>query len=79
MALAPKYSFARVILDTLKSTSYAMLSALLRAIGGADFVGCFTAPGLKRIMKPIVEILAAVPSVVIRFLILLCLAPLMGK
>jgi ABC-type phosphate transport system permease subunit len=30
-------------------------------------------------MKPIVEILAAVPSVVIRFLILLCLAPLMGK
>ena len=56
-----------------------MLFALPLALAGAVYVSYFTTPGFKKTIKPIVEIMAAVPSVVIGFLILLWLAPLMGK
>jgi phosphate transport system permease protein len=75
----PKYSLVPIIFGTLKSTFYAMLFALPLAIGGAIYVSYFTTPGFKKFIKPIIEIMAAVPSVVIGFLILLWLAPLMGK
>jgi phosphate transport system permease protein len=75
----PKFSLAPVIFGTLKSTSYAMLFAVPLALFAAVYVSYFTTPGFKRTIKPIVEIMAAVPSVVIGFLVLLWLAPLMGK
>jgi phosphate transport system permease protein len=75
----PKFSLVPIIFGTLKSTFYAMLFALPLALAGAIYVSYFTTPGFKKTIKPIVEIMAAVPSVVIGFLILLWLAPLMGK
>jgi phosphate transport system permease protein len=75
----PKFSLAPIIFGTLKSTLYAMCFAVPLALFGAIYVSHFTTPGFKRAIKPIVEIMAAVPSVVIGFLILLWLAPLMGK
>lgn len=75
----PKFSLVPIIFGTLKSTFYAMLFALPLSLAGAIYVSYFTTPGFKKAIKPIVEIMAAVPSVVIGFLILLWLAPLMGK
>jgi phosphate transport system permease protein len=75
----PKFSLVPVIFGTLKCTVYAMLFALPLALFGAVYVSHFTTPAFKRTVKPIVEIMAAVPSVVIGFLILLWLAPLMGR
>jgi phosphate transport system permease protein len=75
----PKFSLVPIIFGTLKSTLYAMCFAVPLALFGAIYVSHFTTPGFKRAIKPIVEIMAAVPSVVIGFLILLWLAPLMGK
>jgi phosphate transport system permease protein len=75
----PKFSLVPIIFGTLKSTLYAMCFAVPLSLFGAVYVSHFTTPGLKRTIKPIVEIMAAVPSVVIGFLILLWLAPLMGK
>ena len=75
----PKFSLVPIIFGTLKSTLYAMCFAVPLALFGAVYVSHFTTPGFKRTIKPIVEIMAAVPSVVIGFLILLWLAPLMGK
>jgi phosphate transport system permease protein len=75
----PKFSLVPIIFGTLKSTLYAMCFAVPIALLAAIYVSHFTTPGLKRFIKPIVEIMAAVPSVVIGFLILLWLAPLMGK
>jgi len=56
-----------------------MCFAVPLAIMSAVYVSHFTTPVFKRAVKPIVEIMAAAPSVVIGFLILLWLAPLMGK
>jgi phosphate transport system permease protein len=75
----PKFSLVPIIFGTFKSTLYAMCFAVPLALFGAVYVSNFTTPGFKRAIKPIVEIMAAVPSVVIGFLILLWLAPLMGK
>jgi len=75
----PKFSLAPIIFGTLKSTLYAMCFAVPLAIMSAVYVSHFTTPVFKRAVKPIVEIMAAAPSVVIGFLILLWLAPLMGK
>jgi phosphate transport system permease protein len=75
----PKFSLVPIIFGTLKSTLYAMYFAVPLALFGAVYVSHFTTPGFKRTIKPIVEIMAAVPSVVIGFLLLLWLAPLMGK
>jgi phosphate transport system permease protein len=75
----PKYSLVPIIFGTLKSTVYAMIFALPLSLAGAIYVSYFTTPGFKKAIKPVVEIMAAVPSVVIGFLILLWLAPLMGK
>ena len=75
----PKFSLVPIIFGTLKSTCYAMLFAMPLALCGAIYVSHFTTPGWKRAIKPTVEIMAAVPSVVIGFLILLWLAPLLGK
>jgi phosphate transport system permease protein len=56
-----------------------MLFALPLSLAAAIYVSYFTTPWFKRTIKPIVELMAAVPSVVIGFLILLWLAPLMGR
>ncbi len=75
----PKFSLVPIIFGTLKSTLYAMCFAVSLAIPSAIYVSHFTTPRFKRAIKPVVEIMAAVPSVVIGFLILLWLAPLMGQ
>ena len=68
-----------VIFGSLKSTIYAMLFATPLALFAAVYVSHFTTPGWKNAIKPVVEIMAAVPSVVVGFLILLWLPPLIGE
>ncbi|MBN2579874.1 MAG: ABC transporter permease subunit [Pirellulales bacterium] len=75
----PKFSLVPVIFGTLKATVYAMLFAVPLALFGAVYVSYFTSPGWKNTIKPVVEIMAALPSVVIGFLILLWFAPLLGR
>ena len=43
------------------------------------YVSYFTTPGFRKAIKPLVEIMATVPSVVIGFLIALWLAPLIER
>lgn len=71
----PKLSLVPLVFGTLKGTFYAMLFAVPLALFGAIYVAHFTTPGFKRTIKPVVEIMAAIPSVVIGFLIALWLAP----
>lgn len=75
----PKLSLVPVIFGTLKATIYAMLFAVPLALLSALYVSHFTTPEFKRFIKPIVEVMAAVPTVVVGFLILLWAAPLVGK
>jgi len=75
----PKYSLVPLLVGTLKGTFYAMLLAGPLALGGAIYVGYFLEPKLRGLLKPVVEIMATLPSVVIGFLAALWLAPLLEK
>jgi phosphate transport system permease protein len=75
----PKLSLMPVIFGTIKGTFYAMLFSLPLALLGAIYTSQFTSPEVRRIVKPAIEIMAAVPSVVIGFLAALWLAPLFER
>lgn len=72
----PKFSITPLAYGTLKGTFYALLFAIPLAIFGAICVSQFMHPSLKATIKPIIEIMAALPSVVLGFLAGLWLAPL---
>jgi phosphate transport system permease protein len=75
----PKISLVPLIFGTFKATLFAMVFAVPLALLGAVYTSQFMAPELKGRIKPAVEIMAAVPSVVVGFLAGLWLAPLMDK
>ena len=64
----PKLSLIPLIFGTLKGTLYAMIFSIPLAILGAIYISQFTPYRLSRVIKPTVEIMAALPSVVIGFL-----------
>lgn len=75
----PKFSLVPLVFGTLKGTLYAMLFAFPLAVLGALYTSQFATPRLKNTIKPAVEIMAALPSVVLGFLAGLVMAPLLEK
>ena len=71
----PKYSLVPLSFGTLKAAFYAMLLAAPLAICGAIFTGYFMAPMMRRKVKPLIELMEALPTVVLGFLAGLWLAP----
>ena len=70
-----KYSLVPLIFGSLKATCYALVLAVPIALLGAVYISQFTRYEVRAVIKPAVEIMAAVPSVVIGFLAALWLAP----
>ncbi len=75
----PKLSLVPLVFGTIKATLCAMLFAVPLALLAALYTSQFMSPKLKGRVKPVVEIMAAIPSVVIGFLAGLWLAPLIDK
>ena len=75
-AFEPKYSLAPLTFGTLKAALYAMIFAAPLAVCAAVYTGYFMSPGLRRQIKPLIELMEALPTVVIGFLAGLWLAPL---
>ncbi len=71
----PKYSFAPLAFGTLKAAFYAMLIATPLAICGAIYTAYFMAPAMRRKVKPLIELMEALPTVILGFLAGLWLAP----
>jgi len=71
----PKYSLWPLILGTLKATFYAMLVSIPLALLAALYVSQLAPGWLQSFVKPTVEMMAAVPTVVVGFLAALWLAP----
>ncbi len=71
-----KFSLTPLLFGTLKAAFYAMLFAVPIAIMGALYTAYFMAPVMRRIVKPGIEIMAALPTVILGFLAGLWLAPL---
>lgn len=71
----PKLSLTPLLMGTLKGTFYSLLLAIPLGILGAMYVSQFMHPTYKRYVKPMIEIMASLPSVVLGFLAGLWLAP----
>ncbi|MDX2470820.1 MAG: ABC transporter permease subunit [SAR324 cluster bacterium] len=71
-----KLSLIPLMFGSLKGTLYAMLFALPLGILGGIYTNEFAGPKFRNIVKPTVEITAAIPSVIIGFIAALWLAPL---
>ncbi|MDA1075551.1 MAG: ABC transporter permease subunit [Proteobacteria bacterium] len=71
-----KFSLTPLLFGTFKAAFYAMLVAVPIAIMGALYTAYFMAPVMRRIVKPGIEIMAALPTVIVGFLAGLWLAPL---
>ncbi len=72
----PKFSLVPLTFGTLKAAFYAMLFAIPLSILGAIFTAYFMAPRMRQLVKPTVEIMEALPTVILGFLAGLWLAPI---
>ena len=70
----PRFGLIALLIGTLKVTIISMLIAAPIAILAAIYTSCFASKRVKEIIKPIIEMLAAFPSVVIGFFALMVLA-----
>lgn len=75
----PKYSLAPLAFGTLKAAFYAMLIAMPLAILGAMYTAYFMSPKMRQVVKPTIEIMEALPTVILGFLAGLWLAPFVEK
>jgi phosphate transport system permease protein len=71
----PKFSLAPLTFGTLKAAFYAMLVAVPLAVLGAIFTAYFMSPRMRTVVKPSIEIMEALPTVILGFLAGLWLAP----
>jgi phosphate transport system permease protein len=74
-----KFGLLPLIFGTLKGTLYAMLVAVPLALLGAIYTSMFMHPDLRAKIKPTIEIMAALPTVILGFLAGLWLAPMLER
>ncbi len=75
----PKLGLMPLIFGTIKATVFSLLFGVPIALLGAVFTSEFMSPRSKARIKPIVEMMASLPSVVLGFLAALVFAPVAAK
>ena len=71
-----KFSLVPISFGTLKAALYAMLFAVPIALTAAIYTAYFMTPGLRKKVKPTIELMEALPTVILGFLAGLWLAPI---
>ena len=71
----PKMSLVPLTVGTLKAAFFAMLIAMPVAVMGAIYSAYFMTPRMRGVVKPSIEIMEALPTVILGFLAGLWLAP----
>lgn len=74
-----KFSFTPLAFGTLKAAFYAMLVAAPLALCAAIYTAYFMTPVLRRKVKPLIELMEAMPTVILGFLAGLWLAPFIER
>jgi phosphate transport system permease protein len=74
IAETPKYSLIPLLIGTLKVTLIAVLIAIPLAVAAALYTSEFAPSWAREVIKPCIEILAGIPSVVIGFFCLMVIA-----
>ncbi|MCW8328009.1 ABC transporter permease subunit [Photobacterium sp. SDRW27] len=75
----PKLSLVPVVFGTLKAAVYAMFFAIPMALAGAIYTAYFMSSKMRRFIKPTVEIMEALPTVILGFLAGIWLAPIVEE
>jgi phosphate transport system permease protein len=70
----PKYSLLPLFLGTIKAAIIAMLFAVPLSVGAAIYSSEFAPKRMREVIKPVIELLAGIPSVVLGFFALIVLA-----
>ena len=75
----PKFSLTPLMFGTVKGTIYALFLAVPLAVLAAIYTAMFMHPDLRAKLKPTIEIMAALPTVVLGFLAGLWFAPILER
>ena len=75
-AFEPKFSLVPLIFGTIKATVYSLLFAIPIALGAAIYTSEFVHYRVRAFVKPTMELMASLPSVVLGFIAALILAPI---
>lgn len=75
----PSYGILSMIVSTFMVTLGAMVIAVPLGIGTAAYIADVASPKTREILKPIIEILAGIPSVAIGFIGIVLVGPLIAK
>lgn len=69
-----KYNLVPLFIGSLKATLVALMFAVPFSLGAAIYVSQLAAPRTRELLKPIIEMLAGIPSVVLGFFALIVMA-----
>lgn len=75
----PKYNIMPLLIGSLKTTFTAILFAVPLALGAAIYVSQLASVRLREFLKPAIEMLAGIPSVVLGFFALIVMASVMQR
>lgn len=78
-AFEPKFGLGPLVFGTIKATLYSMLVATPLALLAAIYTSEFMHPRSRARVKPLIEAMAGLPSVVLGFLAALVIAPAIGE
>lgn len=74
-----KFNIVPLVIGSLKATLVALLFSVPLALGAAIYVSQLSSPRLREWLKPTIELLAGIPSVVVGFFALIVLATVLQK
>jgi phosphate transport system permease protein len=75
----PKYNIVPLIIGSLKVTIIALIFAVPLALAAAIYVSQLARPRVREFAKPIIELLAGIPSVVLGFFALIVMATVLQR
>lgn len=70
-----RFDLRTILYGTLLMSSVAMVVAVPLGLGTAAYLSEYASPRVRRVVKPVIEVLAGIPSVVVGFFALFFLAP----
>lgn len=74
-----KSSLVPLVFGSIKVAAYSLFFAIPLALGGAIYTAYFMPARLRKVVKPVIEIMEALPTVILGFLAAMWLAPIMDK
>lgn len=75
----PSYGVVPLVLGTLKITAIGMVVAVPLGVGAAIYLNEYANPRVRKVVKPILEVLAGVPTVVFGFFALTAVTPFLAS